>query len=219
MCAPTRSVPAYGRATRSLQDEYRVDLNRITWVVDDEEHVPGMRLPAHVERVGAGRSLSVSLMHHRSRCRLQWQRRSWPSRRADARLADTGYRPALARKRIADRCATAEAHWYHRTGIYPIHGLVVVRDAALARFPWLARELFDAFDAWRRRYLQALAAGASDWESDGHYRAMAGLVGDPLPYGIEANRPALEALLRYCHEQGLLDRRPSVAEMFIDPMT
>jgi 4,5-dihydroxyphthalate decarboxylase len=112
-----------------------------------------------------------------------------------------------------------EADWYHRTGIYPIHGLVVVRDAALARFPWLARELFDAFDASRRRYLQALAAGASDWESDGHYRAMAGLVGDPLPYGIEANRPALEALLRYCHEQGLLDRRPSVAEMFIDPMT
>ena len=42
------------------------------------------------------------------------------------------------------------------------------------------------------------------------------VVGDPLPYGIAANRPAIEALIRYCHQQGLLPRRYSAAEMFID---
>ena len=34
------------------------------------------------------------------------------------------------------------------------------------------------------------------------------------PYGVEANRVALTALLQYSHEQGLTDRTPSLEELF-----
>jgi 4,5-dihydroxyphthalate decarboxylase len=37
---------------------------------------------------------------------------------------------------------------------------------------------------------------------------------DWYPYGIEANRPTIEALLQYTYEQGLSDRRLSVEELF-----
>ena len=37
---------------------------------------------------------------------------------------------------------------------------------------------------------------------------------DWYPYGIEANRPSIEALLQYTHEHGLTDRRVKLEELF-----
>ena len=37
---------------------------------------------------------------------------------------------------------------------------------------------------------------------------------DWYPYGIEANRPTIEALLQYTHEHGLTDRRVKLEELF-----
>ena len=37
---------------------------------------------------------------------------------------------------------------------------------------------------------------------------------DWYPYGIEANRPSIEALLQYVHEHGLTDRRVKLEELF-----
>jgi 4,5-dihydroxyphthalate decarboxylase len=37
---------------------------------------------------------------------------------------------------------------------------------------------------------------------------------DWYPYGIEQNRPTIEALLQYTQEHGLTDRRPKVEELF-----
>jgi 4,5-dihydroxyphthalate decarboxylase len=34
---------------------------------------------------------------------------------------------------------TGEADWFRRSGIYPIHGLIVVKDEVISRYPWLAR--------------------------------------------------------------------------------
>ena len=41
------------------------------------------------------------------------------------------------------------------------------------------------------------------------------LGGDPLPYGIEANRPSIEALIRYGHQQGLIPKLYTAEEMFL----
>ena len=37
---------------------------------------------------------------------------------------------------------------------------------------------------------------------------------DWWPYGISANRAAIDAVLRYHHEQGLTDRRLSIEDVF-----
>ena len=36
-----------------------------------------------------------------------------------------------------------------------------------------------------------------------------------VPYGIAANRPAIEMLMRYAAEQGLIPRAYSVEELFV----
>ena len=40
------------------------------------------------------------------------------------------------------------------------------------------------------------------------------LTGDPLPYGIESNRRALEAIVRHSVEQGILARPIAIEDLF-----
>jgi 4,5-dihydroxyphthalate decarboxylase len=40
---------------------------------------------------------------------------------------------------------------------------------------------------------------------------------DPYPYGLEPNRKALEAVLRYEHEQGMIRKLPTAEELFFAP--
>jgi 4,5-dihydroxyphthalate decarboxylase len=41
-----------------LANEYGIDTSKVTWVVDDEEHVTQLQLPANVVHVPAGKSLA-----------------------------------------------------------------------------------------------------------------------------------------------------------------
>lgn len=62
--------------------------------------------------------------------------------KADAAGADADTYPEL----IADAEQT-EADWFRRSGIYPIHGLIVVKDECIERDPGLPRSPMDAFVA------------------------------------------------------------------------
>jgi len=108
----------------------------------------------------------------------------------DAAVALAGVDPAAVRTVIPDADAVAEV-WSRRTGVHPINHVVVVKDALLAAHPWLAGELIRLFTAAR-----------------GHAT-------DPVPYGIDANRPAIEMLMRYAAQQGLIPRAYRVEELFV----
>ena len=43
------------------------------------------------------------------------------------------------------------------------------------------------------------------------------LVGDPLPYGMKANMPSIEAMLTYGLQQKLIPKRMPLDEVFVDP--
>jgi 4,5-dihydroxyphthalate decarboxylase len=107
----------------------------------------------------------------------------------DAAVALAGVDPARVRTVIADADAVA-AEWSRRTGVRPINHVVVVKDALLAAHPWLADELMRLFAASKQH------------------------AGDSVPYGIDANRPAIELLMRYTAEQGLIPRPYRVEELF-----
>ena len=102
--------------------------------------------------------------------------------------------PASVRTVIPDADAAAAA-WSRKTGVYPINHVVVVKDALLAEHPWLADELMRLFAASKR---------SAD---------------DSVPYGIAANRPAIELLMRYAAEQKLIPRPYSVEELFVAHLT
>ena len=41
--------------------------------------------------------------------------------------------------------------------------------------------------------------------------------GDPWPYGVEPNRPTLDALVRYMVDQGVIDKPPRIDDLFVPP--
>jgi 4,5-dihydroxyphthalate decarboxylase len=116
-----------------------------------------------------------------------------------------------------DYRAVEEAYW-RDTGIFPIMHVVAIRSELLARHPWVAMNLFKAFEeAKRRSVARALEVTATrfpvPWIYDLAAKAEAQF-GELFPYGVEPNRPTLEAFLQYAVEQGVCHRRLSVDELF-----
>ena len=116
-----------------------------------------------------------------------------------------------------------EERWHALTGIHPIMHAVAVRTALLDRHPWLARALFLAFDAARRRSMQRLdvigiSAAPLPWLKDHCDRARARFGEDWFPYGVEANRVTLEALCRWAAAQGVTRREADPRALFLEEM-
>ena len=119
---------------------------------------------------------------------------------------------------LLPNAAEIEKEYYARTGVYPMHGTIVVKDSVLAEHPWVAQSLYKAFKQAKEEWLERLNADGPQNASDKKYVKLMDIVGpDPLPYGIEQNRATIEALERTAFEQGLTPRRMSMDELFVDP--
>ena len=114
--------------------------------------------------------------------------------------------------------AELEAAWYRKTGIYPMHGTIVVKDEILKAHPWIARSLYDAFSNAKALWLAKLRSGEADSTSDKKYRALSKIVGDdPLPFGMGQNLSTIKALEDTAFKQKLTPRRMPVEDIFVDP--
>jgi 4,5-dihydroxyphthalate decarboxylase len=197
-------------------NEYALDSSKVTWVVDDEEHVTALKLPPNVVHAPEGKSLQSMMKAGEIQAGFTGPAgvgRAGPPvsgwDKAAPVAADTY--PEL----IAD-VEKVEADWFRRSGIYPIHGLIVVKDEHIKRHPWLARSLMDAFVAAKKPYLEALKAGQGDAPEDKRYRNFLSLMSDPLPYGMAANRASIEALVTYSLQQKLIPSRPQLDQVFVE---
>lgn len=63
------------------------------------------------------------------------------------------------------------------------------------------------------RLFVAAKAAANGPSTEARYAALIG--GDPLPYGLEANRTGIEFCLRYATEQGLVHKAYRPEELFV----
>ena len=198
-------------------NEYGLDSAKVTWVVDDEEHVTTLKLPPNVVHAPEGKSLQSMMKAGEIQAGFSGPAgvgRAGPpisgwDKAGAARAADTY--PEL----IAD-VEKVEADWFRKSGIYPIHGLIVVKDEHIKRYPWLARSLMNAFVEAKKPYLEELKRGQGDSPEDKRYRSFLSLMSDPLPYGSAANRASIEALVTYSLQQKLIPARPQLDQVFVD---
>jgi 4,5-dihydroxyphthalate decarboxylase len=201
-------------------NEYGLDSAKVTWVVDDEEHVTALKLPPNVMHAPEGKSLQ-------SMMRLGEIQAGFTGRAGVGRAGPpvTGWDKAGAAAdadaypELIANAEQVEADWFRQSGIYPIHGLIVVKDEHVMRYPFLARSLMDAFVAAKEPYLEALKRGRGDTPEDKRYRSFLALMDDPLPYGMMANRASIEALVTYSLQQELIPSRLPLDRVFvaIDP--
>jgi 4,5-dihydroxyphthalate decarboxylase len=112
----------------------------------------------------------------------------------DAAIALAGMDDTEVRTVIPDADAAA-AKWHRKTGAYPINHVVAVKDALLTAHPWLADELMRLFVESQR------------------------ISGTVVPYGIAANRPAVDLLMRYAAQQQLIPCSYRTEELFVAHLT
>jgi 4,5-dihydroxyphthalate decarboxylase len=180
-----------------LQSEYELDLGKVTWAPTDDEHVQEYRAPANVTYKFRGRPIAELLLSGEVAAAV-----------GDVRTGSAEIKPLIVDAR------NAGVAWFRKTGIYPINHTVVVRDELLAADPGLVHELIAAFTAAKAQYLAQLDAGRDLSPADEAVIALRRVVGDPYPFGIEPNRKALEAIIRFAVDQQVIPAAKSVEELF-----
>jgi 4,5-dihydroxyphthalate decarboxylase len=188
-----------------LAHEYGVDLAKIQWIQ------AGVREPGRVEKVELKLPKGLTI-----------------ERKADRTLVDLLAKGELdavmsAREvpgvRLFKDYRTTEAEYWKKTRIFPIMHVLVLRRDVYERDRWLAMNLFKAFNEAKRRSLERVAEfGLSHvpmpWVPD-HVRQWREMAGEDFwPYGVEANRPTLEAFLQYGYEQGVCKKKITVEDLF-----
>ena len=198
-------------------NDYGLDSSKVTWVVDDEEHVATLALPPNVVHAEPGKSLASMMASGELQAGFTGPAGIGRAGPPTGNWEKGGQTTAQVYPELIPDVANVEADWYRRTGIYPIHGTIVVKADVLAKHPFVARSLFDAFTAAKQPYLERLQAGQGSAPEDLRYRSFAPLMSDPLPYGMKANRASIEALVTYAVQQKLIPKRPALDEVFADP--
>lgn len=201
-----------------LIDDYGLDSSKVTWVVDDEEHVTQLRLPSNVVHARAGQSLASMIDAGELQAAFDGNAgigRAGPPEAGWTAPAGNGSRyPELF-----PNAEQLEAEWFARTSIYPMHGTIVVKEDVLKKHPWVARSLYDAFNEAKNGWLAGL--DETDKTADGrkYYRLRKVVGADPLPNGMKANLPTINALQDYAYAQGLIPKRMALETLFYDPET
>jgi len=192
-----------------LSDHFGVTHTSITWVTNRPEDIPFTpQQSLKIERVPDQTSLDGMLLNGD----------------LDA-LISPGMPPSFLKGeknivRLFPNFRELEIEYYRKTQIFPIMHLVMVREEIVRQNPWVAANIAHAFNEAKRLGYERvrnprvvpLAWFTSDWEEE------AAILGpDPWAYGLDArNRANLETLIRYSHEQGLIERPAPLSELFID---
>jgi 4,5-dihydroxyphthalate decarboxylase len=198
-----------------LQDEYGVDLSGVHWVQgatnSAESHgnpaAPPLLKPVSIEQNKSGRSLSELL----ERGEIQ-------------AILGSGLPVALKTnpdvQRLFPDFHARELDYFKRTRIFPIMHLVAIRRDVYERHPFIATSLYKAMTEAKDIALDKMRdLGALRYMLPGMTAELDVIddvfAGDPWPYGVDANRPTLEALVRYLTEQSLIKAPIPVDDLFV----
>ncbi len=202
-----------------LSDDYGVKPEQCRWIVggidfpmDPVDFVPHP-VPEGIEVEWAGKDVDLGDMLEAGEI--------------DALISADVPRCVLAQSpkvgRLFEDYATVERDYYKRTGIFPImHAVVVTRDLATGQ-PELVKAVYRGFCAAKDQMSEQYVKGMTfnnmttmlPWLTKLIADDRALLGDDWWPYGIKANRAAIDAVLRYHHEQGLTRRRFTIEDVFV----
>ena len=181
-----------------LQQEFGVDLGKITWVLSGDEHVAEYVPPANVVPVEKGKSIAEMLAAGELAGAI------------GVEIDHPDVRPLIPDALESGlRALTTRGH-------YPINHLVVIKDELIAKYPGLATDTFNAFAAAKRIYLDRLKSGqiVKPTAVDKLHQRVTEIIGDPLPYGIDANRKMLEELIGHARTQAIITKSVTPDDLF-----
>jgi 4,5-dihydroxyphthalate decarboxylase len=112
-----------------------------------------------------------------------------------------------------------EREFYQKTNIFPIMHLVAIRKDIHEKHPWVANSFYRAFVEAKQWALARMNFTGSQntmfpWQNPDVDEINELFGGDPWPYGVEPNRPTLEALMTYMVEQDFIPKAIPIDDLF-----
>jgi 4,5-dihydroxyphthalate decarboxylase len=194
-----------------LSEEYGVDLSGVRWLQgplekDDVVHPIEALQGVRIDPLPVGNSLSEMLVAGEIDAII--------GPRTPSALA------AGAVTRLFRNYRATEEDYFRRTGIFPIMHTLVIREELHEEQPWLARALLEACVKSKSLALDRMRfSGAMrymlPWLYDDIEEIDRLFGGDPWPYGVEPNQPALDTLARYLLAQKLVPAPVACDQMFV----
>jgi ABC-type nitrate/sulfonate/bicarbonate transport system substrate-binding protein len=202
-----------------LADEFGVTPDQLSWVIGGTDHpMPAFDwipqpVPAGVEvrHAAEGQTLAAML----------------ETGEIDALLSVDVPRSVLdgtstTIRRLFPDYESVERDYYRRTGIFPMMHVVAIKRE-LVEQPGLVEAIQRAFveskrivqDHYRENAAKQHMAVITPWFSELFAENRALLGEDWWPYGLAANRKAVDTFLRYGHEQGLTQRLLTSEDIFV----
>jgi 4,5-dihydroxyphthalate decarboxylase len=122
-------------------------------------------------------------------------------------------------KRLFPNTREAEQAYYKKTGMFPLMHLVGIRKTLVEKYPWLPSGVYKAFcEAKALAMVDLTDVNALmvtlPWLIPETEATIALMGKDFWAYGIGENMREIMALTQYAYEQGLIDRKVSVEELF-----
>jgi 4,5-dihydroxyphthalate decarboxylase len=187
-----------------LQDGYGVQLDKISWL---DIGAPGYTAPPglKIERAEKGTKLHDLLRKGDIDALISF----------DAEMIH--HQGSTTVKRLFPDAGKEERAWWRKTHVMPMMNVLACPEATIKNHPDQARAVFDAFAEAKQVGLKELLNNRDSglfwyWEALEDQIDVLGL--DPVPYSVSKNRVPIETLLRYCAEQGIVDRQLGVEEVF-----
>jgi 4,5-dihydroxyphthalate decarboxylase len=198
-----------------LAHQYGVDLSTIRWVqgaveksgAHGQPNAPPLLKPINIEQNKSPYSLGELLAKGEIDALIGSRRPETFGRHSDVARLFPDFRDV-------------ERQFYKETNIFPIMHLVVVRQSIYEKHRWIGNSLYKAFVEAKNRALTRMRFSAAQcymlpWQFADVEEMDEVFKGDPWPYGIEANRPTLEALVQYMVEQDFIARPINVENLFV----
>jgi 4,5-dihydroxyphthalate decarboxylase len=192
-----------------LQHEYGVPLETIEWFCELDETI---------NFEGVSRLNIVRLPHDSS------VEQMLAEGELDALLHPDLIRPLLDKDprvaRLFPDYRQEELAYYQKTGIFPIMHVLGIKRDIVEKNPWVAINLFHAFDESRKIAMKRLANPRIVplvWYREAWEEQESIFGDDPWDYGLsKQNETTLSTLVAYAHEQGLTKRKLPLDELFLN---
>ncbi|MGV9796525.1 hypothetical protein ACWDTP_00540 [Mycobacterium sp. NPDC003449] len=189
-----------------LQDHYGVDLSTVEWVMQDADTAGTDQVPGafRIGRVPPGRSV------------IEMAARGELDALIYPEIPELLGEPDGLRRLLSDSRAE-ETGYFGATGIFPIMHTVVLRREVVEANPWLPFETLRAFRASKDLALDAIRDPRKvclAWARDTYEQQVDLMGADPFAYDPERSRKAVETLVRYGVEQGILDKPIELENLF-----
>jgi 4,5-dihydroxyphthalate decarboxylase len=200
----TLSVLARG----DLQAEYNVPWRAIDWYISKDEAVPLKPIEGvKMQLLEAGQKMGAMLE------RGEIDALMMPHPPKEALRGDGNIRRLFADPKAE------ETKYFRKNGYYPIMHVVAFKNDVLAKNSWLATNVTAAFDKAKEvcmEYYDDPNWSRFVWGRHLFEEERKAFGDDPWPHGIKKNRANLERFIGYSLDQGLMDKKLEVEELFVE---